>query len=97
MDRYNIFGKKGFLSSEDRKKPLEHSCDMFKFVSCVDLSIGVKVIPYTFISSDKFSVEDYSRDLCSFMVWWTNNVWNDLNGFNGFSNVKFELKYRIEF
>ena len=89
MERCNIFGKRELLTKEDRKRPLVHGCDYFKFESNIDLSDGIKVIPYG--SCEIFSTEQYSIDLMSFMVWWTNNVFQDLNGFSGMSNIKFEF------
>lgn len=85
----NILGKKGLLSNEDRKKPLEHGCEHFTFKSCIDLSEPIKVIPYG--RSKKFPINIYSRDLATFICWWTNFVHNDLNGFSGFHNLKFEF------
>lgn len=89
MDKINILNKVGMLTNEDRKMPLTHGCNYFKFQSCIDLSIGVKVIPYG--NATLFSVNDYSKDLASFFCWWEHQVMKDLNGFNGFSNINFEL------
>jgi hypothetical protein len=86
----NILNKHGMLTSEDRKQPLEHGCDWVTFKSCVDLSEGVKVIPYG--TRGQISVQQYSQDLASFMCWWERNVMCDLNGFSGFSHVKFFLE-----
>jgi hypothetical protein len=38
-----------------------------------------------------YSVEVYSRDVASFISYWNYFVAKDLNGFSGFSHVKFEL------
>ena len=89
MNRINILNKVGMLSDEDRKQPISHGCNYFRFESCVDLSSGVKVIPYG--NRQMYSINDYSQDLASFMCWWTKFVMKDLNGFSGFSHVKFEL------
>jgi hypothetical protein len=85
----NILNKNGMLSNEDRKEPLEHGCQWVTFKSCVDLSEGVRVIPY---GRGKISVDHYSQDLSSFMCWWEHFVKCDLNGFSGFSHVKFILE-----
>lgn len=85
----NILNKNGFLTDEDRKESLVHGCNYFTFESCLDLSSGVKVIPYG--SYSEYTVNQYSRDLASFMCWWDYFVKKDLNGFSGFHNVKFEL------
>lgn len=87
MDKINILNKQGMLTKEDRKHRLEHGCDHFTFETCLDLSEPVKVIPYGNASS--YSLEDYSRDIASFICWWTHFVQKDLNGFSGFSHVKF--------
>lgn len=89
IDKINILNKVGMLSIEDRKQPLTHQYDYFKFESNIDLSEGVKVIPYG--NSKKYSTEVYSRDLASFISWWNYFVLKDLNGFSGFSSVNFEL------
>ena len=89
MERCNIFGRRELLTKEDRKQSLEHGCNHFRFESNIDLSNGIRVIPYG--SSKVFSAEDYSKDLMIFMVWWTKNILEDLNGFSGFSNIKFEF------
>lgn len=76
------------LTEEDRKEPLEHGCRYMTFKSCVDLSQGIEVIPY---GSPKITRQQYSEDLMSFMAFWMNNVWEDLNGFQGFSHVKIDF------
>lgn len=89
MDRTNILNKVGLLTAEDRKAPLEHGCEYFRFKTCLDLSEPIKVIPFG--SVDEYTAEEYSRDVASFICWWTKFVHKDLNGFSGFGNVKFEL------
>jgi hypothetical protein len=89
MGNMNIFGGQGYLTDEQRKKPLQHGCDYFNFESCIDLSKPIRVIPYG--NATEFSVEQYSRDVASFFCWWTYNIRKDLNGFSGFHNTKFEL------
>ena len=77
------------LSSEDRKARLEHGCEYFTFKTCVDLTEPIIVTPYG--NATKFSINSYSRDVASFICWWTNMVQIDLNGFSGFSNIEFKL------
>ena len=89
MDKINILNKQGMLTDSDRKQPLVHGCDHFSFISCIDLSIGVKVVPHG--NYDIYSISRYSQDLASFMCWWNRFVMSDLNGFSGFSHVNFEL------
>lgn len=89
MDKINIFNTYGMLTDEQRKQSISHGCSYFSFETCADLSCGVKVIPYG--SREEYSIEWYSQDLASFMCWWTKFVMKDLNGFSGFSHVKFEL------
>jgi hypothetical protein len=89
MDKINILNKQGMLSDTDRKQPLTHGCCWFIFESCIDLSIGVKVMSYG--NYDKYSISRYSQDLASFMCWWNQNIMKDLNGFSGFSHINFEL------
>jgi len=89
INKINIINKEGMLTPEDRKKPLEHGCNAFTFKSCIDLSSGIEVIPYG--NANKFSLDQYSQDVASFICWWTHFVKKDLNGFSGFSHVKFRL------
>lgn len=89
MNKINFLNKEGYLSDSDRKLPISHGCQSFMFESCVDLSIGVKVIPYG--NLDKYSTNLYSQDLASFICWWVMNVLKDLNGFSGLDTINFEL------
>lgn len=84
----DILNKQGMLTDEDRKQKLEHGCNNFTFETCVDLSKPVKVIPYGI--RKEFTLSQYSQDVASFICWWTHFVQKDLNGFSGFSHVKFE-------
>lgn len=89
MKNINVLNKYGMLSKEDRKEKLEHGCRHFTFETCLDLSDPIRVIPYGSVTV--LSIQDYSNDVASFIVWWTRMVMKDLNGFSGFGNVKFEL------
>lgn len=84
----NILNKQGILTSEDRKESLVRGLQHSTFHTCLDLSQGVKIIPY---GSGKMSLKQYSEDMASFISFWTTFVSRDLNGFSGFSHVKFEL------
>ena len=88
FDRLNILNKVGLLTDEQRKAPLQHGCDHFTFETCLDLSEPVKIIPFG--DPEEVSLEIYSRDVAMFICWWTHFVLKDLNGFSGFSNVKFQ-------
>ncbi len=88
MDKINILNKRGLLTSENRKEKLSHGCSYLRFESCIDLSEPVKVFQYG--SSGEVTLQAYTRDIASFICWWTITVYKDLNGFSGFSNVKFE-------
>ena len=79
------------LTKEDRKEPLEHMCNRVIFKSCLDLSDGVIVEPIGSLTK-QVSVECYSQDLATFMCFWEREVMKDLNGFQGFSHVKFILE-----
>jgi hypothetical protein len=87
MDKINILNKVGLLTKEDRKAPLHHGCDYLQFETCLDLSEPVRVIPYGI--SKQITLQQYSKDVASFICWWTHFVQKDLNGFSGFSHVKF--------
>lgn len=90
----NILNKIGMLSEEDGKQPLTHTCNYFTFNTCLDLSKPIQVIPLG--NSTEFTANQYSRDLASFIAWHNHFVMKDLNGFSGFSNVKFELMFTIK-
>lgn len=94
MEKINILNKQGMLTSEDRKAPLERGGNHFTFKSCLDLSSGVDVIPYG--NPKKVSVDQYSQDVASFIAFWVQFVSKDLNGFSGFSHVKFRLHGEFE-
>lgn len=89
MDKINILNKAGMLTSEDRKQPLEQAGMYFNFKTNLDLTIPIKVIPFG--QGGKYPIDWYSQDVASFICWWTKVVLKDLNGFSGFSHVKFEL------
>jgi len=84
--------KDGFISNEDRKSKLTHGCNFLRFETCIDLSEPIKI--YHYCGNTKITLENYTKDVALFFNWWTTNVMKDLNGFNGFSNIKVEL---IEF
>lgn len=83
----NILNKQGFLSEEDRKEPLLHGCQYGSFYSCIDLSEPVRYVPYG--NGSKIASERFSEDLAHFMIWWTETVFKDLNGFYGVKNFDF--------
>lgn len=89
MSRINILNKQGFLSSEDRKEPLVHTCDHFTFRTCLDLSEPVLITPLGL--SKTAALDKYTQDVSMFISWWMNFVFPDLNGFSGFSGVKFQF------
>jgi len=86
--RINVLNKEGMLTEEDRKAKLAHGCDHLTFETCLDLSEPIKI--YSYGSTDKVSLTNYSKDIASFITWWTIIVLTDLNGFSGFHNVRFE-------
>lgn len=87
MAEKNYFNNFGYLTEEERKKPLTHQGRFFRFETCYDLSNPIKVTPK--VTSD--NIQEYSNDLSDFISWWTNFIWKDLNGFNGFGYKKFEF------
>jgi len=89
MRRMNILNKQGMLTDEDRKKPFVHHGHHLRFETCLDLSQGVKVKPLG--SAFRISAENYSNDLMGFIAYWKDFVFEDLNGFSGFSHIKFEF------
>lgn len=87
--KINILNKPGMLSAEDRKQPLSHPCEHFLFETCLDLSQPIKITAYGSYGQT-ISLTQYSRDVATFITWWSNNVMPDLNGFSGFHHVIFE-------
>jgi len=90
MDKINILNKVGMFTDDDRKQPISHGCQYVTFYSNIDLSDGVKVVPYG--TTGKLTIDQYSQDLASFMCWWNHFIMKDLNGFSGFSHINFELE-----
>lgn len=88
----NLFGGNGYLTDEQRKKPLEHGCSYVTFKTNVDLSELIEVSSH---GDFNVTIENYSRDLASFIAWWTHFVAEDLNGFSGFHNRKFKLNFKV--
>ena len=93
MRNINILNKEGFLTKEDRKKSLEHGGNYFNFKTNLELSEPIVVTPYGYDgeNSRKMSIDKYSEDLMAFSVFWNNFVSKDLNGFSGFSHIKFKF------
>ncbi len=87
--KVNILNKEGMLTEEDRKSAFTHPCNYVTFYTCLDLSEPVRIAPLGI--SKEVSVENYSRDLASFITYWKRFVMKDLNGFSGFGSVDFEL------
>lgn len=89
--RINILNKEGFLTDEDRKEKLEHGCEYFNFYTCLDLSKPIQVVPYGYDPDEvkEVTLDMYSRDVASFIIWWSYFVKRDLNGFSGFYHTKF--------
>ncbi len=88
----NLFGGNGYLTDEQRKKPLVRGCEYVTFKTSVDLSEPIEVSSH---GNFNVSIEHYSRDLASFIAWWMSFVAKDLNGFSGFHNRKFKLNFKI--
>lgn len=87
MNNINILNKVGMLTDVDRKAPLTHTCQYLTFKSCIDLSQPIKV----YGTRKQFTASQYSQDVASFICWWSQFIYKDLNGFIGFPYVKFEL------
>ena len=85
----NVLNKVGYISDQERKLKFIHSTEDFSFHSCIDLSEPIIVIPFG--EPTEVSVSVYSKNVAQFICWWTVNVMKDLNGFSGFSNIKFKL------
>jgi hypothetical protein len=85
----NFLGYSGYITDEDRKKPIHRSGDYFNFSTCIDLSSGVTITPIY----GKPSIGEYSKDLASFMVWWGRNVLPHLNGFSGTDTIKYIVEF----
>jgi hypothetical protein len=88
----NILNKQGMLSELDRKEKLVRTCDFVSFETCLDLSKPIEMVIY----GKEISLNNYSRDVASFISWWNEYVNEDLNGFTGFHNVQFiPLNFKI--
>ena len=89
MAQFNFLNYQGYITDEDRKRPIEHRGDHLTFKSCVDLSQGIEV---TLSCGDEISAEAYAKDVAIFTGWWSLEVWHSLNGFSGFGGIKFNVK-----
>ena len=87
MSKLNILNKEGYLTKEDRKELLERGLEYTTFKTCLDLSKPIEITMYG--QRGELTLEQYSRDVASFMAFWTNFVLKDLNGFSGMNSVKF--------
>ena len=91
----NILNKTGLISGNDKKIPFTHIGKYLEFKSCLDLSSGVNIKPIS--DFEILSIEDYSKELSDFIIWFSENIKNDLNGFSGFDNIKYNLiNFNIE-
>ena len=87
MNKMNILNKTGLLTAQDGKALFKHQTANFLFETCLDLSEPVKI---TAFSRTEVSANMYSQNIAEFIAYWAYFVRKDLNGFSGFSNVKFE-------
>jgi hypothetical protein len=85
--RTNFLGFDGYLTYEERKRRLSHSVGNVDFVTCLDLSSGVKVKSFR-----QITLEEYSNCLSDFIAWWSVNILPDLNGFSGMSSIYFDIR-----
>lgn len=77
-----------------------HSCDRFSFESCVNLSQGVKITPL--VDGDesdkpvKVKRDHLIADVAQFTLWWTLNIYPELNGFSGIDTIVWNLPPNVE-
>lgn len=92
--------KKGYLTDEERKKPLRWFGDSFVFFAKhADLSFGVEIHinpDYSYPQSDSPRwKEELIRDCIRFGLWWRINVHQYLNGFSGLDCIKIEIDPKL--
>lgn len=82
-----------YLTKEQRKEKLVHSCDGFTFTSCVDLSIPIKVTAYTDSSTERAGRYPglFAVAVANFTGWWIFAFHGKLNGFPGLDTLRFEF------
>ncbi len=94
MPRSNFFLGQGYLTDEQRKRPLSHISGGYIFTSCVDLSDGIKVERHS--HATLLNSESLAKACAQFMGWWGVNVWHGLNGFPGFDNLNWKFADNIK-
>lgn len=83
----NILNKEGMLTTEQRKEPLVKGMNHVTFRTCLDLSQGIVVEPYG--TRNEMTLQQWNEDLAAFISFWNQFVLCDLNGFSGFSHIKY--------
>ena len=80
-----------YLTEEERKRATFNSELGIHFHSCNDLSCGV----YCESGRQTVKLSDYSNALAAFITNWTYFTLPKLNGFSGFSHIKFTSNFTV--
>ena len=75
------------LTAEDRKEPLARGMNHGTFYTCLDLSKGITYMPFS--TRNEITLAHWNEDLAAFISFWNQFVLKDLNGFSGFSHIKY--------
>ena len=78
-----------YITQEERKKPLTHSTEGFRF-SCDHLDLSAPV----HVSSDfyaQYSPAQLSKAVACFIAWWMLWVHKTLNGFSGIDCIEWKF------
>lgn len=88
--------QKGFISDEDRKKPIIWRSIIFVFF-CKHADLLGAPVEVKLISNYKFInyKDEFMRDYMEFIFWWKDNIFSHLNGFSGIDCIKFEFDKNI--
>ena len=88
--------RKGYLTDEERKEPFRYYAMNFVFFSkTADLSAGLEIYRNDWKNYPDIYYRTWKNafvhDMIQFGIWWSNNIFKFLNGFNGWDNVKIEI------
>ena len=73
-----------YISEEERKRTISYFANGYNFVSCKDLSEGVRVMRNSYMNDSR---EDLAKAIAEFISWWMLSIHPTLNGFSGVDTI----------
>jgi hypothetical protein len=87
--------KSPVLTEEQRKEQYVHPCFPFIFKSNVDLTDGIIVSLFESIDVTKCKSSELYCAMAGFVATWTLDIWQHLNGWPGFSCLKYSFDFDV--